>query len=230
MMSAFAEILETIGQKPVKKRGITNHAVLNEAFSYDKPSSFSRGMRIDLNGLTILLISGTASIDEDGVERARRATFVRRCGAHFRTSPDCWPAKAAPGTISCAPRATCATLSAITTPSTRSGRRFTRNRDLIRCPRSTGIQAILCRPELLVEIEAIAMFRTERTSGEQGVGAMRKGSCRSRSACWQLEPRAAVGAERRRVRVRQASAGTAAGPDRGAVRRRAAGLEAVREV
>ena len=28
-------------------------------------------------------------------------------------------------------------------------------------PASTGIQAILCRPELLVEIEAIAMFRTK---------------------------------------------------------------------
>jgi len=27
-------------------------------------------------------------------------------------------------------------------------------------PASTGIQAILCRPELLVEIEAIAMFRS----------------------------------------------------------------------
>ena len=28
-------------------------------------------------------------------------------------------------------------------------------------PASTGIQAILCRPDLLVEIEAIAMFRQE---------------------------------------------------------------------
>ena len=45
---------------------MTNHGVLNEAFAYPKPSSFSRGMRIDLNGITILLISGTASIDENG--------------------------------------------------------------------------------------------------------------------------------------------------------------------
>ena len=28
-------------------------------------------------------------------------------------------------------------------------------------PASTGIQAILCRPDLLIEIEAIAMFRRE---------------------------------------------------------------------
>jgi len=31
-------------------------------------------------------------------------------------------------------------------------------------PASTGIQAILCRPDLLIEIEAIAMFRREATS------------------------------------------------------------------
>ena len=65
-MSAIAEILETIAKAPVKKRAVTNHNVLNEAFAYAKPSSFSRGMRIDLNGLVILLISGTASIDESG--------------------------------------------------------------------------------------------------------------------------------------------------------------------
>ncbi len=65
-MSAFAEILETIAHAPIEKRAITNPGVLNEAYAYAKPSSFSRGMRIDLNGVTILLISGTASIDESG--------------------------------------------------------------------------------------------------------------------------------------------------------------------
>src|ERR1035441_122941 len=66
-MNDFTKILETIAHVPVKKRAITNHEVLNEAYHYAKPSSFSRGMRIDLNGLTILIISGTASIDENGV-------------------------------------------------------------------------------------------------------------------------------------------------------------------
>ena len=35
-MSAIAEILETIAHAPVKKRAITNHNVLNEAFAYAK--------------------------------------------------------------------------------------------------------------------------------------------------------------------------------------------------
>jgi enamine deaminase RidA (YjgF/YER057c/UK114 family) len=38
---------------------------------------------------------------------------------------------------------------------------FYREQGLDPLPASTGIQAILCRPELLIEIEAIAMFRTD---------------------------------------------------------------------
>src|ERR1700722_13837890 len=57
---------QSLAVEPIKKRAITNHSVLNEAYDYARPSSFSRGMRIDLNGLVILLISGTASIDEHG--------------------------------------------------------------------------------------------------------------------------------------------------------------------
>ena len=58
------ELLAEVATAPVVKRAITNHDALNEAYDYG--SAFSRGMRIDLNGLTILLISGTASIDERG--------------------------------------------------------------------------------------------------------------------------------------------------------------------
>jgi enamine deaminase RidA (YjgF/YER057c/UK114 family) len=165
-MIAFAEILETIGQKPVKKRGITNHAVLNEAFSYDKPSSFSRGMRIDLNGLTILLISGTASIDENGVSlhvgdlRAQvRRTFSNITG--LLASEGC--------TWHDIVRTTCYLRDIERDYDAFNQERtaFYREQGLDPLPASTGIQAILCRPELLVEIEAIAMFVTERTSGEK---------------------------------------------------------------
>ena len=52
--------------EPIQKRAVTNLNVLNEAYDYQKPSSFVRAMRIDLNGIVILLISGTASIDEHG--------------------------------------------------------------------------------------------------------------------------------------------------------------------
>ena len=69
-MNAFADILEAIAHAPIQKRAMTNHGVLNEAFHYAKPSSFSRGMRIDIGGVCILLISGTASIDENATSIA----------------------------------------------------------------------------------------------------------------------------------------------------------------
>src|SRR5262245_5380313 len=65
-MLADLELLKDLALTPVRKQAITNPGVLNEAYAYARPSSFSRGLRIDLNGLVILLISGTASIDENG--------------------------------------------------------------------------------------------------------------------------------------------------------------------
>jgi enamine deaminase RidA (YjgF/YER057c/UK114 family) len=44
---------------------------------------------------------------------------------------------------------------------------FFKDQGLKPLPASTGIQAILCRPELLIEIEAIAMFRTDQAQGGQ---------------------------------------------------------------
>jgi enamine deaminase RidA (YjgF/YER057c/UK114 family) len=44
---------------------------------------------------------------------------------------------------------------------------FFKEQGLNPLPASTGIQALLCRPELLVEIEAIAMFRTEKAGSGQ---------------------------------------------------------------
>src|SRR5579875_3896271 len=52
--------------KPVSKKAISAPQVLNEAYCYERPSSFSRGLRLDIKGVTILLISGTASVDEHG--------------------------------------------------------------------------------------------------------------------------------------------------------------------
>jgi len=48
----------------VSKKAIHAPHALNEAYSYARPSSFSRGLRLDIKGITILLISGTASVDE----------------------------------------------------------------------------------------------------------------------------------------------------------------------
>jgi 2-iminobutanoate/2-iminopropanoate deaminase len=162
-MNEITGILETLGRTPIKKRAMTNHEVLNEAYSYDKPSSFSRGMRIDLNGLTILLISGTASIDEEGkslhigdFRGQMRRTFANISGllsSEGRTWHD-------------VVRTTCYLRDIERDYEAFNEERseFYKNLGLDPLPASTGIQAILCRPELLIEIEAIAMFSTGKTA------------------------------------------------------------------
>jgi enamine deaminase RidA (YjgF/YER057c/UK114 family) len=166
MMSAFADILETIVHAPIKKRAITNHSVLNEAYAYAKPSSFSRGMRIDLNGVTILLISGTASIDETGksVHIGDFRAQMRRTLANITgllASEGC--------TWHDIVRTTCYLRDIERDYEAFNEERtaFFKEQGLDPVPASTGIQAILCRPELLVEIEAIAMFRTDMARADE---------------------------------------------------------------
>jgi 2-iminobutanoate/2-iminopropanoate deaminase len=160
-MGTFAEIMEGIAHLPIQKRAITNHDVLNEAFAYAKPSSFSRGMRIDLNGMTILLISGTASIDEDGKSvhigdfRAQaRRTFANITGL-LASEGATWKDIVR---TSCYLRDIDRDYEAFNEERTA----FYQTQGLNPLPASTGIQAKLCRPELLIEIEAIAMFLTPK--------------------------------------------------------------------
>ena len=160
-MNTVAELLAEIGHAPVEKRAITNYEFLNEAFAYAKPSSFSRGMRIDLSGLTILLISGTASIDESG-----RSVHIGDFRAQMRrTLSNITGLLASEGaTWHDIVRTTCYLRDIDRDYEAFNEERtaFFQAQGLDPLPASTGIQAKLCRPELLVEIEAIAMFRTPK--------------------------------------------------------------------
>lgn len=143
----------------IRRRPISNPAVLSEAYDYAKPSSFSRGLRIDLNGLAILVISGTASIDEQGRSvhigdfRAQtRRTFLNITGL----------LEAEGATWKDIVRTTCYLRDIERDYAAFNEERtaFYDAQRLETLPASTGVQAILCRPELLIEIEAIAAFQT----------------------------------------------------------------------
>jgi 2-iminobutanoate/2-iminopropanoate deaminase len=51
---------------PVEKFAVHAPQVINEAYDYKKPSSFTRALRLEFGGYKILLISGTASVNEEG--------------------------------------------------------------------------------------------------------------------------------------------------------------------
>ena len=162
-MIAFSEILDTIAHAPIQKRAMTNLGVLNEAYAYAKPSSFSRGMRIDLNGLTILLISGTASIDENGVS-VHIGDFSAQLKRTFENITGLLESEGC--TWHDIVRTTCYLRDIDRDYDVFNAERtaFFMQQGLDPLPASTGIQAHLCRPELLIEIEAIAMFRTEKVA------------------------------------------------------------------
>jgi len=155
-----AELLRDLAKRPVEKRAITNLSVLNEAYDYPRASSFSRGMRIDLNGLAILLISGTASIDEDGRTvhvgdfRAQMRRTLHNITGLLESEGATWKDVV---------RTTCylRDMERDYVAFNEERTAFYKEQGLDPLPASTGVQAILCRPELLIEIEAIAMFRTE---------------------------------------------------------------------
>ena len=158
-MIADAEILKAIAGASVQKRAVSALGALNEAYDYERPSSFSRALRIDLNGLVILLISGTASIDENGVSvhigdfRAQMRRTFSNITALLEAEGATWHDIV---------RTTCYLRDIERDYAAFNEERtsFYKEQALDPLPASTGIQAILCRPELLIEIEAIAMFRT----------------------------------------------------------------------
>ncbi len=154
----ITDVLERVeGVKQVKRKAITNLSVLNEAYDYERPSSFSRGLRVDLNGLVILLISGTASIDEHG-NTVHVGDFRAQLRRTYENITGLLEAEGA--TWKDIVRTTCYLRDIERDYAAFNEERtaFFAEQGLDPLPASTGIQAILCRPELLVEIEAIAMF------------------------------------------------------------------------
>ena len=156
MRSVLEEALPLVAAAAtLEKKAIVNARVLNEAPDYG--SAFSRGLRIDIGNVVLLLISGTASIDEHGntvhpgdFRAQQRRTYANISGllaAEGATWRDIIR-------TTCYLRDIERDYAAFNEERTR----FFAEQGLDPLPASTGIQAILCRPDLLVEIEAMALF------------------------------------------------------------------------
>jgi enamine deaminase RidA (YjgF/YER057c/UK114 family) len=146
---------------PVEKRALRAGSVLNEAYDYPRPSSFTRGIRFDLGDKSMLLISGTASVDEAGLTR-HAGDFRAQLWRTYRNITALLDAEGA--TWHDIVRTTCYLRDI-----ERDYRDFNEIRTaffgwlgLDPLPASTGIQARLCREDLLVEIEAMAVVPRER--------------------------------------------------------------------
>jgi enamine deaminase RidA (YjgF/YER057c/UK114 family) len=153
------EVLEEISKAGrIDKKPISAPEALNEAFHYARPSSFSRGLRLDFGTVSVLLISGTASIGDNG-ETLHVGDFRAQCRRMFRNVTALLDAEGADWhdvvRTTCYLRDIDRDYAAFNEERTA----FYKEQALDPLPASTGIQAKLCRSDLLVEMEAIAMFR-----------------------------------------------------------------------
>lgn len=141
----------------IEKRAISAPSVLNEAYHYARPSSFSRALRIDVGNMAILLISGTASVDENGAT-VHDGDFRAQVRRAYRNITELLTAAGA--NWHDVVRTTCYLRDIERDYAVFNEERtaFFEEQQLDPLPASTGIQAILCRPDLLVEMEAIALF------------------------------------------------------------------------
>jgi 2-iminobutanoate/2-iminopropanoate deaminase len=145
------------GAEEMTRRAITAPRVLNEAYDYPKPSSFSRGIRVDLNGVAVLLISGTGSIDENGQTvhvgdfRAQLQRVFKNITELLRVEGASWKDVIR---TNCYFRDIDRDYEAFNEERTA----FFAAHGVDLLPASTAISCGLCRPELLIEIDAIALF------------------------------------------------------------------------
>jgi enamine deaminase RidA (YjgF/YER057c/UK114 family) len=155
------EITEKETMVRFEKTQIKEEKVLNEAYDYETPVPFSRGLRVELPGYSMLLISGTASVDGEG-----RSIHVGDIEAQsWRTFENIEALLASEGADwHDVVRTTCylRDMSRDYEPFNRVRHAFYLERELEPLPASTGIQVTLCREDLLVEIEAIAIIPPER--------------------------------------------------------------------
>jgi 2-iminobutanoate/2-iminopropanoate deaminase len=144
------------GRTPVKKRAIRAPAVLNEATEY--ASAFSRGLRIDLpGGITQLLLSGTASVGPNG-ETLYPGDFRAQCWRTYHNLTRLLESERA--TWHDVVRTTCylPDIERDYDEFNRVRTEFFEALALDPLPASTGIQARLCRNDLLIEMELQAIL------------------------------------------------------------------------
>jgi len=144
---------------PIEKHVVHAPSVINEAYDYQKPSSFSRALRLDFGGHKVLLISGTASVNEEG-----KAEHIGDFKAQlWRTYVNITNLLAAEGMSWHDVVRTTNYLRDIERDYADFNKirtSFYRWMNLDPLPASTGIQARLCWETLLVEIEVYAICKS----------------------------------------------------------------------
>ncbi|MFC2125487.1 Rid family hydrolase [Bacteroidota bacterium] len=145
-----------IERPPIEKFAVHAPDVLNEAYNYQKPSSFSRALKLELGGQKILLISGTASVNDQG-KPEHIGDFNAQTWRTYRNITTLLDAEDMTWHDVVRTTNYLRDIERDYTEFNKIRTSFFRWLGLDPLPASTGIQARLCWETLLVEIEAIAV-------------------------------------------------------------------------
>jgi 2-iminobutanoate/2-iminopropanoate deaminase len=143
---------------PIEKHVVHAPQVLNEAYNYQKPSSFSRALRLDLGDYKVLLVSGTASVNEEGKAehigdfKAQLWRTYRNITTLLEVEGMSWHDVVRTTNYLRDIERDYSEFNKIRTT-------FYQWMNLDPLPASTGIQARLCWETLLIEIEAYAICK-----------------------------------------------------------------------
>lgn len=148
-------------RESIRKHEVHVQQTLSEAYEYfPRPSSFSRALCLEIGDYKTLLISGTASVDENG-KSIHVGDFRAQCWRTFRNITELL--KAEEMTWHDVVRTSCylRDMSRDYNDFNEVRTTFFQWLGLEVLPASTGIQATICREDLLVEIEGIAITKVK---------------------------------------------------------------------
>jgi 2-iminobutanoate/2-iminopropanoate deaminase len=140
----------------MKKKTMHVPHMLNEAYDYDKPVPFSRGMRLDFGKVAVLVISGTASVNEMGVS-AHVGDLRAQAMRTYQNITELLKSEAMTWHDVVHTRIFLRDIDRDYESLSKVRFEFFQSQGLKEFPASTCVEARLCRPELLVEIETVAM-------------------------------------------------------------------------
>jgi len=146
--------------KPLKKKAIHAPQVLNKPIHYGKPVSFSRGIKVVLGEFVLLFISGTASVDKNG-KTAHRGDFLAQAKRTFKNLTALLQSEGA--SWHDVVKTTCYLKDMRNYDTFNKVRnQFYKQKRLNPLPVSSCVGVDLCRPDLLVEIELIAILKVKK--------------------------------------------------------------------
>lgn len=154
----------------VERKPIEAADVLNEAYEYTLPAyklaaSFTRGLRVPLGDVDMLIISGTASVDEQG-KTIHPGDFRAQCWRTYRNITRLLESEGASWKDVVRTSCYLRDIERDYDDFNEVRNQFFNWLRLSPLPASTGIQARLCREDLLIEIEGYAFVPAGRKAAK----------------------------------------------------------------